>query len=534
MARRHVSQSKPDPSVIDGALETMDAEELRALVRDMLLELDDRAHGRIVNSFIERAARGASGWTPPGPSAKGVAEVISFVAAATRVGYADASEVDDYLRQGANAFLGKDYAAAFEIFGALLPPIGEGDIDLGQHELVDEVLGADLSTCAAQYVVSMYMTAAQDHRAQAVHAAIDEVEAVGSFWEPLREIERVAIEPLPGFDEFLPRWRALIEASEGPERRGDWNTDKDHWLREIVQRMEGSEGLARIARSTKRADDLRAWCQALFESRNWKAALSAYGEAAELVADDAYSRGDFLDGAALAAQELGRKNLPVWLERAWREAASMLRLRRWLGSSNSKRSALKRAGLALDACPKKAHRQRTLLHVLLGDHESAAKLLAAAPGLGWSDSEHPGHLLFPLFHNLLGGGLMDPPPALPVRWPSRRMDMDELEWMDDEDDEPRLATPGVDEIVELVGIDQSLNDSARTAVLKAMRTAAEKRLAGVIENKRRRHYGHAAQLVAACAALDSNEASRWVAGIRAEYSRFSALQRELDKHVGRA
>ena len=65
--------------------------------------------------------------------------------------------------------------------------------------------------------------------------------------------------------------------------------------------------------------------------------------------------------------------------------------------------------------------------------------------------------------------------------------------MDDEDDEPRLATPGVDEIVELVGIDQSLNDSARTAVLKAMRTAAEKRLAGVIENKRRRHYGHAAQ-----------------------------------------
>ena len=106
--------------------------------------------------------------------------------------------------------------------------------------------------------------------------------------------------------------------------------------------------------------------------------------------------------------------------------------------------------------------------------------------------------------------------------------------MDDEDDEPRLATPGVDEIVELVGIDQSLNDSARTAVLKAMRKAAEKRLAGVIENKRRRHYGHAAQLVAACAALDSNEASRWVAGIRAEYSRFSALQRELDKHGGRA
>jgi len=30
------------------------------------------------------------------------------------------------------------------------------------------------------------------------------------------------------------------------------------------------------------------------------------------------------------------------------------------------------------------------------DFEAAAKLLASAPGLGWSDGEHPGHLLFPI------------------------------------------------------------------------------------------------------------------------------------------
>jgi hypothetical protein len=36
--------------------------------------------------------------------------------------------------------------------------------------------------------------------------------------------------------------------------------------------------------------------------------------------------------------------------------------------------------------------------------EAAAKLLAEAPGLGCSSADHPGHLLFPLFCTLLGGG----------------------------------------------------------------------------------------------------------------------------------
>lgn len=35
------------------------------------------------------------------------------------------------------------------------------------------------------------------------------------------------------------------------------------------------------------------------------------------------------------------------------------------------------------------------------DFAAAAKLLAAAPGLGWSAGYHPGHLLFPLFVSLL-------------------------------------------------------------------------------------------------------------------------------------
>ena len=73
---------------------------------------------------------------------------------------------------------------------------------------------------------------------------------------------------------------------------------------------------------------------------------------------------------------------------------------------------------------------------------------------------------------IAGGGSMDPPPDRPGRWLDRRMDLDELEWLDDEDDELRLATPSVDEILELAETD-TLNNSARTAVLKARRKAAD-------------------------------------------------------------
>ena len=46
-------------------------------------------------------------------------------------------------------------------------------------------------------------------------------------------------------------------------------------MREVVRRLEGAEGLARVARSTRRADDLRAWCESLIEAGDWRAAILA-------------------------------------------------------------------------------------------------------------------------------------------------------------------------------------------------------------------------------------------------------------------
>jgi TRAP-type C4-dicarboxylate transport system substrate-binding protein len=70
--------------------------------------------------------------------------------------------------------------------------------------------------------------------------------------------------------------------------------------------------------------------------------------------------------------------------------------------------------------------------------------------------------------------------------------------------------------------------TSRKAVLDAMKRAAERRVAGVTEQKRRRHYAHAAELVATCVACDkTSNMTRWAAALQAEYKRFHALHDEV-------
>ncbi len=494
-------------------------EDLRELILELAEWLGEPALARLCDAVAERAARSDSGYVARGPGGNIVSEIEDFAAAARSVGYADPDDVDAYLRAGTSAYLSKDYAAARRIFGALLEPIGSFEIDLGQYELTEDALGVDLGACAAHYVVAVYMTAASARRAAAVFEALDAVSEVGHFWAPLHEMERVAIEPLPELEEFLEDWRSVVETCANQSHGTHSMTDD--WLREVVQRMQGPSGLADLARASGSPDDLGAWCRAHVRSGDWKAALAAYEEAAG-IADDEYLRGVFLDGAALAARELGGKDLSRRFERAWRAAPEMDRLCRWLGAAKTKKTLAKRAAGALSACPADAVRQRAFLFVLGGDIAAAASLLSTAPGLGWSSEDHPGHLLFPLFASFGGVSLLEEP--------SR--DFDELgEFF--RRDEPRLVTPPVADIIEMAGVNAPQDPGTRQTVLESMRAAAERRLVGVTSEGRRRHYAHAASLACACAHFESSpDASRWFAGIREKYRRYHALQRELRRLAG--
>ena len=143
---------------------------------------------------------------------------------ARHAGSADPVEVDGYLRQGTKAFLAGEHAIARGVFEALLPPIAHGEIDLGQHEIVDEVLTVNEHECAARYVVSVYLTTPLEGRAEALCRAIEAVRGLGLFWSPLEEMERVATGPLPALGAFLPLWVEHTERE--PSSVTDWENDR--------------------------------------------------------------------------------------------------------------------------------------------------------------------------------------------------------------------------------------------------------------------------------------------------------------------
>src|SRR5438552_2436049 len=99
---RHYLHPPQDPDLAR-ALDAMTAEELRSFVRDALDQLDDEPRSALVDSLIARAAKGSSGWRPPGPPREIVEEVKRFAQEACRTDSADPIEVDGYLRQATNA-----------------------------------------------------------------------------------------------------------------------------------------------------------------------------------------------------------------------------------------------------------------------------------------------------------------------------------------------------------------------------------------------------------------------------------------------
>lgn len=537
------------------ALGAMTAEELREFLLGALERRDTEWKRTLADAVLECAARGRSRWIPRKPAGRVVEKAKEFAEAARRIGYADPVEVDEFLRQGSRAFLAGEFATAREVFETLLPPVADADINLDQYELVDEVLTVDIYNCAAQYLASVYLTTPLADRAQAVHMAMQNVEAIAAFSQPLQAMERTATSTLPELSAFIPRWLQYLEGQ--PSSRNECDGNRDRWLREAVLRGEGVAGLERIARKTKKPAALQAWCNALAQAGDWSGALSAY-DAAVKMSRASHWRGMFLDGAALAAQQLGRPDADNRLKAAWLGAPSLVRLLRWLGAGNPTTGAVVgRAKRAVGKCPAKEGRQLGLLYVLTGDLEKAAALLTRAPGLGWSEANHPAHLLFPAFATFLTEGTeAELPPALLDGLRQKPREFPYAGWVDDESDEdadwdedwnedwdeaesrsqdgalPELACPSIMDLLEVAQPDKNIESASRRAMRKAMQTAVAKRADGILANKRRSYYAQVAALAACCLEISAavgerDSAQAWLEALRKKYSRFYAFQGEL-------
>jgi hypothetical protein len=205
-ARRVRRTSATERVEIEQALDALSAPELRAVVRGILDDVDEDVRTTLVDRLLAQATRGSSGRKPARPSPRIVADAQAFAEAARRVGQADPDDVTEHLRRASKAFLAGDHASARAVFDAILPPVASVDIDLGQHELVEEVLGVDAQVCVAQYVASVYTTTPLRGRVDAVLRAIGDAHGVGTLFSPIKDMEDVTAGALPELQAFLPLW----------------------------------------------------------------------------------------------------------------------------------------------------------------------------------------------------------------------------------------------------------------------------------------------------------------------------------------
>jgi len=249
----------------------------------------------------------------------------------------------------------------------------------------------------------------------------------------------------------------------------------------------------------------------------------------------AHWRGELLDGAALAARQLERPDLPRRLEAAWRSAATLPRLLRWIASDGHTVATIRaKAKKALNGCPKNDGRQLGLIRVLAGDMHAAVDLLAKAPGLGWSSPEHPGHTLFPLLAMLLPRGPQQQVvAAFAAEVEATGRDLLDSFADDVVENKPKLTTPSIVSLIQYVRPSMTLTEADHHVAIGVMKIAAERRVEGILGNSRRRHYSHAALLVVSCLALAPKgrtaELSKWFADLRQQYSRRSAFREELTR-----
>jgi hypothetical protein len=244
-------------------------------------------------------------------------------------------------------------------------------------------------------------------------------------------------------------------------------------------------------------------------------------------------RGELLDGAALAAQQLKRSDTAERLATAWHAAPTLARLLRWLVTGDRKPTTLRtKARKIVSRCPKTAGRQLGLLRLLAGDITAAADLLSQAPGLGWSSDEHPGHVLFPSFALLLAHRTSrSVPEALFADLDSTCCDP--LEVLSSHDDERRLklSTPSIATLIKDASSTITVVEADLRSMVDSMCVAAESRVEGILGRSRRRHYSHAAMLVASCVALapagNGKDLSAWMMALRQTYSRRHAFREEL-------
>lgn len=506
---------------LDRHLAPLSREELRDVIRGVWADLEPSDRDRLERTLARAAAaRGELQLEDPDLAR----DVAAF---AGRHGYADPRAVDALFARILRASIAGHHAVVRSSVEALLPPLASLEIDLGQDEMIDDVLTTSIHAVGASYLRSVYCTTELGARPDALADAIEFFEPLAAVGRPIAAMQEVSPAPLPDLDAFLPRWLERVQTDQKSPSRRD-----EGILREALLRTGGPDALAAYARDHRDPLAFADWLALLISDGRLEQAMAGATEAAQVVGR--YGA-DFHDLAARLAVCVGADPAPA-LEAAFAVEPSYPRLARLLAGAPAGAERVARArevGRRVSQIPA----LRGLLALVRGDYTAAAKVIGSPPRDPVAERHWVGPLLVPVIAALLADGLPRGEELAALAHTDRLALLGDLPFLTRvEDRVPPVPYP--DPVALVLEGDARPRGAAAKRLVDALAAYTTRRIEDVSSSGKTRHYEPAARLVGLVdgllrAADRAPEGQRFVEAQRATAGRKHSLKALIDRHVAR-
>jgi hypothetical protein len=449
-------------------------------------------------------------------------------------------EMEDLFARAGQAFVAGDLAVARDAYGGLLDALLLDD-EVGTFTgpaAASDMLGVDLVEAKARALRALYETSDLHDRVDAVASAIARWRYLGDRIG-IRAVAEALPRELPGLEVFLDEWIARLRLAA----HGELPSDDRALLVEAAAWRDGPNGVGSLAtdHGAENPELFVDWVDALIDAGRSGDATDACAQA--LATTPAFGEPRAQIAERLATVSSAAADRLDAARQAWRAAPTALRLRRLAALADDMTLAAEADALDRTAAPA---RLAATLRVLTGRVDEAGATLSQAEPLGWSRGDHPGPLVVPIL--LLAAAGKEPRSSERLRGAMTLLSaVDQPTWHDvhgpDEgnDDEARgeRQPPELSALlIARVGTFDA-TDQQRRAWLAWARTAADARIAAIVEAKHRGAYERAAQLAVACAeAVAITEgpvaAARAIGELRDRYPRHVAFRAALDAATERS
>ncbi len=358
-----------------GAVRAMDAKALRSFLTTFGLSLPRDASEEFQLSLLEFAVRASKSVAFLSEDSELASDAQQWAKSARKSGEFVPAEMMALLRRTRRQVLAGRVEASRKVYELVI------------KTLLDLEFECEPESFAGSYLVTVYEQE-DAHRISAMQAAVESLIELGGVSTPLALLEKAAIRPLVGFDAFLVDWaKATLEQAEssiGPANNSI--------VREAFERIEGTDGLARLARQSNDVGSYREWISRLTRAGQLHDALAAVAEGTSKL-PDAFGRAMLHDLAVVLHARLDHGGEMVAAARDGLLAdPNVQRLAVFAGINEPSAAELAVRLQSLGRIPF-SRRMTALANALAGNKSALLEDLVGSDG-DWDNDDHPTIICF--------------------------------------------------------------------------------------------------------------------------------------------